>query len=108
MDPNIISLIENMYDNVECTVVTNGQLTEWMGQSGNRSETGLLAITYPVQFVLLEFVIADLKSLCKEFKLDTNLSFGTRYADNTTLMSTVLEKLQISNKNVKLPVGNGV
>ena len=37
-----------------------------MVQSGNRSETGLIVITYPVQFVL-ECIMVDMKSLCKEF-----------------------------------------
>ena len=37
-----------------------------MVQCGNRSETGLIVITYPVQFVL-ECIMADMKSLCKEF-----------------------------------------
>ena len=52
--------------------------------------------------------MADLKSLCKEFKLNTNLSFDIRYADDTTIMSTVLEKLHSQLKNFKLPVGNRV
>ena len=29
MDPKITSLIEAIYDNVECPVVINGQLREW-------------------------------------------------------------------------------
>ena len=30
IDSKIISLIEIMYDNVECAVVISGQLTEWL------------------------------------------------------------------------------
>ena len=36
VDPKITSLTEAMYDNVECTFVINGQLTEWF-----RVETGV-------------------------------------------------------------------
>ena len=46
--------------------------------------------------------MADLKSLCKEFKLDTNISFDIRYSDNTTIMSTVFEKLQLSTEELQV------
>ena len=49
----------------------------------------------------LAFVMTDMKSLCKEFKLDTNLSFDIGYADDTTIMSNVLEKLQISTEELR-------
>ena len=45
--------------------------------------------------------MADLKSLCEEFKLNTNLSFDIRYADDTTIMSTMLEKLQLSTEELQ-------
>ena len=45
--------------------------------------------------------MADLKSLCKEFKPDTNLSFDIRYADDTTIISTVFEKLQLSTEELQ-------
>ena len=48
--------------------------------------------------LFLEFDMADLNSLWKKFKLDANLSFDIRYAYDTTLMSTVFEKLQLSTE----------
>ena len=70
---SITRLIEAMYDNVECAVVINDQLTEWF-----RLEIGVRQgyLLSPILFRLfLEFVIADLKS--KEFKLVANYSFFT-------------------------------
>ena len=89
-----------MYDNVECAFVISGQLTEWF-----RVEIGVKQVCLsPILFSLfLEF----LESLCKEFKPDNNLSFDIRYADDTTIMSTVSEKLQLSTEEL-LPVGNGI
>ena len=78
-----------------------------MLQSGNRNERGQSVITYPVK-LFLEFVMADLKSLCKEFKLDINLIFDTRYADDTTIMFTVLEKLQLLAEELQAVCRNGV
>ena len=67
-----------------------------MAQSRDRS------LLSPFLFSLfLEFVLADLKSLCKEFKLDTNLSFDIRYANDTTIMSNVFEKLQLSTEELQ-------
>ena len=74
MDLKITSLIEAMYDNVEHAFIVNGQLIEWF-----RVKTGVRHgyLLSPVLFSLfLEFVTADLQSLCKEFKLD--LIFLTR------------------------------
>ena len=99
MDPKITSLIEAMYDNVGCAVVNNGQLTEWF-----RVEIGVRqgCLLTPILFSLfLEFVMADVKSLCKKFKLFTNLSFDISYADDTTIMSTEFEKLQLSNEDIQ-------
>ena len=73
-----------------------------MVQSGNRNEAGLFIITYPVASLFLKFIMADLKSLCKEFKPDTNLGFDIRYADDTTIMSTVFEKLQLSTEELQV------
>ena len=96
MDPKIISLIEAICDNVECAVVVNGHLTEWF-----RAEIGVRqgCLLSPILFRLfVEFVMADLKSFCKEFKLDTKLSSDITHADDTTIMPTVFEKLQLSTK----------
>ena len=109
-----------MYDNTECVVVISSQLKSRV-EIKVRSERLLSPILFGL---FLEFVTADLKILCKEFMLDTNLSFDIRYADDTTIMSIVFEKLQLSTeelraacrkclrsynsqlKNYKLPVGN--
>ena len=98
VDPTITSLIEAMYDNVEYAVIINDQLTEWF-----RVEIGVTqgCLLSSILFILfLEFVMTDLKSLCKKFKLDTNLTFDFRYADDTMIMSTMSKKLQISTKEL--------
>ena len=53
--------------------------------------------------------MADLKSLCKESKLDIKLIFDIRYADDTTIMSTVFDKPQLSTEELQAAsVGNMV
>ena len=44
--------------------------------------------------------MVDLKSLCKEFKLNTKCDITC--ADGTTLMSTAFEKLQLSTEELKV------
>ena len=103
VDPKITSLIEAMYDNVECAVVINDQLIERFRVEMGVTQGCLLS---PILFSLfLEFVMADLKSLCKKFKLDTKITFDIRYADDTMIMYTMF-KSQL--KNYMLPVGNVV
>ena len=76
-----------------------------MAKSGNKSDIGLSSLLSPILFsFFLAFDMTDLKSLCKEFKLDNNVSFDIRYADDTT-MSTVFEKLQISTEAVYMKWG---
>ena len=83
-----------MYDNVECAVVINGQLTEWFRvEIGVRKGCLLSLILFSL---FLEFVAVDPKSLRKEFKLFTKL----RYAEDTTIMSTVFDKLQLSTEEL--------
>ena len=95
MDPKITSLIEAMYDNVECPFVINGQLREWFKVEIGVEQGCLLLPVLLSSF--LEFVVADPKSLWKEFNRYTNLTFDIRYADDTTILSTLFEKLQLSS-----------
>ena len=44
--------------------------------------------------------MVELKSLCKEFKLNTKCDI--MYADGTILMSTAFEKLQLSTEELKV------
>ena len=99
VDPKITSLIKAVHDNVTCEVVINGQLTKWFSvEICVRQGCLLLPI---LSSLSLEFVMTYMKSLCKEFKLDTNLSFDIGYADDTSITSNVLEKLQISTKRTE-------
>ena len=59
VDPKITSLIEAMYENVQCPVVINGHLTEWF-----RVEIGVRqdCLLSPILFIwFLELVTADPK-----------------------------------------------
>ncbi|KAI0235879.1 Brefeldin A-inhibited guanine nucleotide-exchange protein 3 [Lamellibrachia satsuma] len=47
----------------------------------------------------MEFVMVNLKTLCKQFKLDTNLSII--YADDATNVFTMFEKLQLSTEELQ-------
>ena len=99
MDLKITSLIEAVHDNVTSAVVINCQLTKWFSVEICVRQVCLLS---PILFSLsLEFVMTYMKILCKEIKLDTNLSFNIGYADDITIVFNVLEKLQISTEELR-------
>ena len=66
----------------------------------------MFAVTYLVQCVL-GFVLADLKILYNEFKLETLLNFDIRYARTTALMSTVFDKPQLSTEELQVALLKG-
>ena len=60
VDSMITSLTEAIYDNVECAVIINGQLTQWF-----RVEIGMRqgCLLSPILFTLfMEVVMADLRA----------------------------------------------
>ena len=71
-----------------------------MVQIGNRSGAGLFVNTYPVQFVP-GICHGRPEEFMQEVQVDTNPSFDIRYADDTTIMSTVFEKLQLSTEELQ-------
>ena len=98
INPKIINIVRNMYDNTQCSVVIDGHLTEWFEVTVGVRQGCILS---PTLFNLfLEFVMEDLKSL-EDFHLNNNLSADIRYADDTTLVSVILEKLKISTKELE-------
>ena len=83
VDQKMTSLIEAMHENVECAIVISGQLTEWIRMEIVVRQSCLLL--YIMSSLFTEDFMTNLKCLCKEFTLDTNI----RKADDTTSMSTV-------------------
>ena len=83
VDPLITSLIEAMYDSVECTIAINGQLTGWF-----RVEIGVR------QGCLLSPILFQ----------HTNLSFDIRYAMTQQLCPPCLRSYNPQIKNYKLPI----
>ena len=72
VDPKITSLIEDLCYNTECAYITNGQLTAGWFRAEIEVRQGCLLL--PILFSLfLEFVMAKIKSLCKELKLISDM-----------------------------------
>ena len=56
----------------------------------------------PVLFnIFLEFVVNELKSLDENFKLSEEMSTELRYADDTTLIAAIFEKLELSTSELE-------
>ena len=99
IDPRIVDIVENIYSNAECAVVVNKQITNWFKVKVGVRQGCLLS---PVLFnIFLEFVMDELKSLDDHLELKENMSTELRYADDTTLVATIFEKLEISTAELE-------
>ena len=88
-----VSLIEALYKNTQCAMLLDIQVTEWFEvTAGVRQGCLLSSILFNI---FLEFVMNDIKSLNAEPSLNNNLKLDIRYADDTTLLTVMFEKLTI-------------
>ena len=98
VDPKIVRIVEELYNNTECAVVIDGQLTEWFEVHVGLRQGCLLS---PTLFnVFLEFVMKELSELDRTLALTDTFSTDIRYADDTTLLSAIFEKLKGSTKQL--------
>ena len=95
----IISIIEKMYEKTTCAIVVDELLTEWFSVSVGVRQGCLLS---PTLFNLfLDFVMDELKCLQEHVTLDNDLNFDARYADDTTIIAAVFEKLQLATDQLQ-------
>ena len=99
VDPKIVSIIENLYKDTECAIVIDGNMTKWFRVNVGVRQGCLLS---PTLFnIFLDFVMAELKSVQTKLSLNENLSCDIRYADDTTLISSIFEMLQLSTTELE-------
>ena len=77
-----VNIIENLYDDTECSVVINGHQTDWFKVNAGVRQGCFLS---PTLFnIFLEFVMDEVQS--QTLTLNENLSIDTRHADDITLI----------------------
>ena len=99
VDQVLVDLIKNMYKQAECAVVINGKITDWFQVVTGVRQGCLLS---PSLFNLfLEFVMKDLRNLDNGIQMGEMSINNIRYADDTTLVDLVFDKLQISTNELE-------
>lgn len=94
----LIKVVKSMYDNTEAAVIVEGKLTEWFTVSVGVRQGCILS---PSLFnIFLEFVMEEVQSLNRRITWDEDMSFDIRYADDTTLVSLVFAKLELSTEEL--------
>ena len=94
----LVNTIKYMYDNTKCAITIDNTLTEWFEVRINVRQGCILS---PTLFNLfLEFVMDEISTL-RDSHLAKNLTTDIRYADDTTLISAMLEKLQFSTEELE-------
>ena len=98
VNPKYVDIIKYMYQNTKCAVTIENSLTGWFVVRVGVRQGCILS---PTLFnVFLEFVMDEISSL-QEFHLTQNLTTDVRYADDTTLISCMLEKLKFSTEELE-------
>ena len=88
VDSKIVRIIEALYNNTEYALVIDGKLTDWFKVRVSLRQGSILCPTF--FNIFLEFVMKELKDLDKNLALMDFLSIDIRYADDETLVSTIL------------------
>ena len=89
-----------MYQNTECAVMIEASISNWFRVDVGVRQGCLLC---PVLFnVFLEFVMMELLSLDGALTYADDMSMEVRYADDTTLLSAMFEKLQLSTTELEI------
>ena len=89
VDPKIVRIVEELYNNTECAVVIDCKLTEWFEVRVGLRQGCFLS---PTLFnVFLEFVMKELSEQVRTLALTDTFSTYIRYADDTTLLSAILK-----------------
>ena len=93
-----VNIIKYMYENTKCAVTIDKKLTGWFVVRVGVRQGCILS---PTLFnIFLEFVMEELSSL-HDLHLERGLSTDIRYADDTTLISVMLERLKFSTHELE-------
>ena len=99
INKKIVSIVEKMFGKTACAVAADGLLTEWFSVSVGVRQGFLLS---PTLFNLfLDFVMDEIKCLQDRVTLDESLNFDSGYADVTTLIDAVFERLQLATDQLQ-------
>ena len=93
--PNkLVDIIKHLYDNTEFSIIAGGELSDRFPVNIGVRQGCIMS---PSLFnIFMEYVMKSVKSLNRDFQLNDNMSVDIRYADDTTLISIIFEKLQLS------------
>ncbi|XP_066925921.1 uncharacterized protein [Clytia hemisphaerica] len=98
VNETVIEVIKNMYEKTQCAVNVDGKLTNWFEVTVGVRQGYLLS---PTLNLFLEFVMDELQELQEATILNNGLCIDVRYADDTTLIASVYEKLQLSTNQLQ-------
>ena len=94
-----VTIIKNLYNDTNCAIIAGGQLTDWFPVNMGVRQGCIMSLS--LFNIFIEHVMKGRTCLDRNLRLDDEMSIDIRYADDTTLVSAVFEKLQIATSELE-------
>ena len=93
-----MTLIKEIYEDTKCTVQIGGQLTDFFPVKVGVRQGCIMS---PTLFnIFLDYIMREIKCLDEHLDLNSKMVTDIRYADDTTFISAVFEKLQLATSQL--------
>ena len=95
----IVTLMKQIYEDTKCTVQIGGKLTDFFPVKVGVRQGCIMSPT--LVNIYLDYIMREIKCLDKQLELNGKMVTDIRYADDTTFISAVFQKLELATSELE-------